>query len=156
MSTCDPARHQGGSSLSPQPLPIWTDVFPTSCQRQLQEPEPAPCQGTSGSITEARSLYRHLPGSPYLIRTPLGKQPKCIAAKSAPEPYPQSFMTTGSQAEVPPQRERCITLVAPKGPSTLLGQLKFAKLVVLHNCSTGKGMGKSWQICPLSLPCLEC
>lgn len=37
-----------------------------------------------------------------------------------------------------PQQERQITLVAPKGPSMLLRQLKFVKFVVLCAYNAGK------------------
>lgn len=84
VSTYNPVRHQRGNNLYPQSLSIWTDVFPTSHLRQLQEPAPAPCQEASESTSEARSLCRHLPGSPCLIRTLLGKQPKCIVSQVSP------------------------------------------------------------------------
>lgn len=58
-------------------------------------------------------------------------------------PTDKPSLTTGSQAVMSPHQERQITLVAPKGPSMLLRQLKSAKLVVLCAYNAGKGWVKA-------------
>lgn len=153
MSTCYPARHQGGSNLYPQSLSIWTDVFPTSSLRQLQEPEPAPCQEAPRSITEAMSLCGHLPGGSYLIKAPLGKWPKCLSANWAPESHPQTNppWLQGARQQCPLSKEdRSPRLHPPTGPRMPPQAINICKAPCLVWLSCWKGMSESWQICLLS------
>lgn len=141
MSTCYPAWHQGGSNLYPQSLSIWTDVFPTSSLRQLQEPEPAPCQEAPRSITEAMSLCGYLPGGSYLIKAPLGKWPKCLSANWAPESHPQTNppWLQGARQQCPLSKEDRSPRLHPRAQGCLSRQLTFVKLLVLCGYHAGKG-----------------